>query len=398
MRQAAATFAHERPSLRPLRAGPIGRHLVDVTMLYSPTSGGVRRYLLTKHDWLRRHTRVKHTILVPGAENSGLPYGVMHLASLALPMGDGYRVPVRMRAWRERLARLTPDLIEVGDPYHVAWQALEVAKRRNIPTVAFCHSDVITLAGSRFGAAGRRGASRYIARLYSGFDLVLAPSAVVARRLAAAGVGNVEIQPLGVDTATSTPSACDPGIRLALGIPVDARLLVFAGRMSVEKRVRDLMAAARTLGRPYHLLLVGGPSRRRIAPNITLLEYQQDPRQLARILASCDVFLHAGDQETFGLVVLEAMACGLPIVAARSGALEELVDVSVGETFCARDPQDLVMALDRLYERDLAVLGRAARRRAESYSWDAAFTQLIGRYWRLMAASGSTLREVRRVG
>jgi len=398
MRQADATFAHERPSPRPLRAGPVGRHLVDVTMIYSPTSGGIRRYLLAKHEWLRRHTRVKHTILVPGAEDSGLPYGVMHLASPALPMGGGYRVPVRMRAWREWLARLTPDLIEVGDPYHVAWQALEVAKRRNIPTVAFCHSDVITLAGSRFGTTGRRGASRYIARLYSGFDLVLAPSAVVAGRLAAAGVGNVEIQPLGVDTETSTPRARDPGLRLALGIPADARLLVFAGRMSAEKRIRDLMAAANMLGRPYHLLLVGGPSRRRIAPNITLLEYQQDPRQLARILASCDVFLHAGDQETFGLVVLEAMACGLPIVAARSGALEELVDPSVGETFCARVSQDLVMAVDRLYERDLAVLGRAARRRAESYSWDAAFTQLIGRYWRLMAASDSTPRDVRHAG
>jgi alpha-1,6-mannosyltransferase len=398
MGQAAATFVHVLPSPRPLRAGPVGRHLVDVTVLYSPTSGGIRRYLLAKHEWLRRHTRVKHTILVPGAEDSGLPYGVMQLGSPALPMGGGYRVPVRMRAWRERLARLTPDLIEVGDPYHVAWQALEVAKRRNIPTVAFCHSDVITLAGSRFGATGRRGASRYIARLYSGFDLVLAPCAVVARRLAAAGVGNVEIQPLGVDTETSTPRARDPELRLALGIPADARLLVFAGRMSAEKRIQDLIAAANILGRPYHLLLVGGPSRRRIAPNITLLEYQQDPRQLARILASCDVFLHAGDQETFGLVVLEAMACGLPIVAARSGALEELVDVSVGETFCARDRQDLVTAVERLYERDLVVLGRAARRRAESYSWDAAFTQLIGRYWRLMAASGSTLREVRRAG
>jgi alpha-1,6-mannosyltransferase len=185
---------------------------------------------------------------------------------------------------------------------------------------------------------------------------------------------------------------------LALGIPADARLLVFAGRMSAEKRIQDLMAAANILGRKYHLLLVGGPGRRRIAPNVTLLEYQHDPRQLAHILASCDVFVHAGDQETFGLVVLEAMACGLPIVAARAGALEELIEPTVGETFCARDPQDLVAAISRLYERDLAAVGHAARRRAESSSWDTALTQLIGRYWRLMAASGSALCEVRRAG
>ena len=398
MRQAAGPKLLVRPILQPLRVGPAGRHIVDVTMLYAPRSGGIRRYLLAKHDWLRRHTRVKHTILVPGAADSGLPYGVIHLASPALPMGAGYRVPVRMRAWRERLARLTPDLLEVGDPYHIAWQALAVARRRSIPTVAFCHSDVITLAGSRLGAMGRRTASRYIARLYSGFDLVLAPSAVVARRLAAAGVGNVAIQPLGVDLATSTPSARDPGLREKLGVPADARLLVFAGRMSAEKRIHDLMAAMNVLGRPYHLLLVGGSSRRRIAPNITLIEYQQDSLRLASLLASCDVFVHAGDQETFGLVVLEAMACGLPVVATRDGALEELVDPAVGESFCARDPMDLAAAVDRLFARDLAALGQAARRRAESYSWDTTFTQLIGRYWRLMAASGSPMREVCRAG
>ncbi len=121
---------------------------------------------------------------------------------------------------------------------------------------------------------------------------------------------------------------------------------------------------------------------------MTLLEYQHDQHQLARILASSDAFVHAGDQETFGLIVLEAMACGLPAVAVRAGALEELVDSSVGETFRPRDPRDLALAVDRLFERDRTAIGRAARRRAEAHSWDAAFTQLIGRYWRLMAASG----------
>jgi alpha-1,6-mannosyltransferase len=387
MGQAAVTLDRTVQPPLPLRAGPAGRHLVDVTMLFAPTSGGIRRYLLAKHRWLRWHTRIKHTILVPGSDDTGLPYDVMHFASPALPMGGGYRVPIRMRALRERLARLTPDLIEVGDPYHVAWQALRVAHRRKVPTVAFCHSDVITLAGSLLGATGRRAASRYISRLYGGFDLVLAPSASVANRLASAGVSNVAIQPLGVDTETSTPHARDPGLRATLGIRAESRLLVFAGRLSGEKRVPDLMAAASWLGQPYHLLLVGGRERRTLAPNVTLLEYQHDQHQLARILASSDAFVHAGDQETFGLIALEAMACGLPVVAARAGALEELVDSSVGETFRPRDPRDLVLAVDRLFERDRAAIGRSARRRAEAHSWDAAFTQLIGHYWRLMAAS-----------
>jgi alpha-1,6-mannosyltransferase len=398
MAQAAATRVDDRPPTPALRAGPAGRHLVDVTMLFSPTSGGIRRYLLAKHRWLRQHTRIKHTILVPGDRDAGLPYDIVTLASPALPFHGRYRVPLRTRALRERLARLTPDLLEVGDPYHVAWQALAVARRRSVPTVAFCHSDLIALAQAWLGNTGARAASRYIARLYAGFDLVLAPSATVASRLDAAGVRNVAIQPLGVDADIATPQAKDPGLRAALGIAQDARLLVFAGRMSAEKRIRDLMAAANLLGRPYHLLLVGGQRRRALAANVTLMEYQGDAHELARVLASCDAFVHAGDQETFGLVVLEAMACGLPVVAARAGALRELVDDSVGETFRARDPRDLALAVDRLFERDRVALGRAARQRAESQSWDVAFTQLIGHYWRLMSSSGRGLREVRRAG
>jgi alpha-1,6-mannosyltransferase len=398
MAQAAATRIQDRPSPPALRAGPAGRHLVDVTMLFSPTSGGIRRYLLAKHQWLRRHTRIKHTILVPGQQDAGLPYGIITLGSPALPLHSRYRVPVRTRALRERLARLTPDLIEVGDPYHVAWQALAVARRSSVPTMAFCHSDLIGLANAWFGAHGARAASRYIARLYAGFDLVLAPSASVASRLDAAGIREVTIQPLGVDVDIATPRARDPGLRATLGISEDTRLLVFAGRLSAEKRIRDLMAAAGLLGRSYHLLLVGGRQRRTLAPNVTLIEYQQDAHELARILASCDAFVHAGDQETFGLVVLEAMACGLPVVSARAGALEELVDESVGEMFRARDPRDLVLAVDRVFERDREALGRAARQRAESHSWDTAFTQLIGHYWRLMSRSGPGLREVSRAG
>jgi alpha-1,6-mannosyltransferase len=325
MRQVALNLARDAYPPRLLRAGPTGRHLVDVTMLFAPTSGGIRRYLLAKHRWLQRHTRIRHSILVPGADDAGLPYNIMTVRSPALPLSGGYRVPVRVRALRERLARLTPDLVEVGDPYHVAWQALAVARERKIPTVGFCHSDLITLANGWFGSAGGRAASRYVARLYAGFDLVLAPSISVASRLDAAGVRNLAIQPLGVDADVLTPGARDPRLRASLGIAPDTRLLIFAGRLSAEKRIGDLMAAASLLGRPYHLLLVGGRRRRSPASNVTVLEYQQDAHRLASILASCDAFVHAGDQETFGLIVLEAMACGLPVVATRVGGVPEIV-------------------------------------------------------------------------
>lgn len=376
-----------------LRAGPSGRHLVDVTLFFAPTSGGVRRYLIAKHDWLTRHARLKHTVLVPGPRDTGLPYDFMQFASPAIPFGRGYRLPLRMREFRQKLARLTPDLIEVGDPYHLAQHSLRVARERGIPAIAFCHSDVVTLAASIMGPPGGRAARRYLADLYARFDMVLAPSAIVAGRLAHNGIRGVEVQPLGVDVATFHPGARDPGLRELLGIPASARVLVFAGRLSPEKHVGDLVEAARRLGNRYHLLLVGGGSTTPRAPNVTHLEYQQDNRQVARLLASCDAFVHAGDQETFGLVVLEAMACGLPVVAAHAGALPELVDASVGATFTPRDAGDLARKVVSLFEGDHEALGRVARRRAEGYSWDSVFTRMLGRYTRLLAQSAVPARQ-----
>ena len=139
------------------------------------------------------------------------------------------------------------------------------------------------------------------------------------------------------------------------------------------------------LGDPYHLLLIGGdearPRRQRHAH--PLLPRQP---QLASYLASADAFVHAGMHETFGLVVLEAMACGRPVVAMRAGALPELVTEKRGHARrAARRPAiaaaNLAGAIAALYERDLDVLGAAARRHVESnYSWTRALQALMTRY------------------
>jgi alpha-1,6-mannosyltransferase len=138
--------------------------------------------------------------------------------------------------------------------------------------------------------------------------------------------------------------------------------------------------------------LVGGGTPRRLADNVTVLEYQRSPAQLARVLASADLFVHAGDRETFGLVVLEAMACGLPVVAAAAGALPELVDDEVGATFPPRSPVGLAQAVVRTLERDPRVLRRAARARAERHGWDPVFTRLLGRYLRWLDTTSSRAR------
>ncbi len=107
-------------------------------------------------------------------------------------------------------------------------------------------------------------------------------------------------------------------------------MLVFAGRFSGEKNLSVLLYAFARLGAPYHLLLIGGDRYARPNSNVTMIPYRRDSQELAQWMASCDALVHAGTKETFGLVLLEAMACGRPVIAARASATPEIVDDRVG--------------------------------------------------------------------
>lgn len=366
-------------------------HLVDTTMFFARESGGVKRYLLAKRAWLSRHTGIRHTLLVPDAGDQDDGAGTLTLASPALPFSNGYRLPLDMARWRHRLDSLAPDLIEVGDPYQLAWAALKVGRARDVPVIGFYHSDLVRLIGTRLGGWTAPGLGRYVANLYKRFDLVLAPSRTMVERLYALGIDRVALQPLGVDTALFHPGRRDPGLRRSLGLRDKTRLLLFAGRFAREKNIPVLLDTLHWLGPDYHLLLVGGGGQLRLPPNVTRIPYVGSEDSLARLMASCDAFIHAGDQETFGLVVLEAMACGVPVVGIAAAGVGELVDVTVGMLAPSCHPRLLAEAVAELFERNLQVLGQRCRERAEKYhDWNHAFRILMTHYHHL---TGTTIPE-----
>jgi alpha-1,6-mannosyltransferase len=158
-------------------------------------------------------------------------------------------------------------------------------------------------------------------------------------------------------------------------------VLVYAGRFAQEKNLPVLLQAFARLGRPYHLLLIGGEQARRPAANVTMLPYRRDSAELAGWLAAADALVHAGTKETFGLVILEAMACGRPVVAARAGAFPELIDHSVGMLAEPLSAASMAEAISALYERDLDELGQAARARVlRQFTWQRAFHTQMATY------------------
>ena len=366
-------------------------HVVDATLFYSPTSGGVKRYLLAKHEWMRAHTNWRHSLLVPGEIRTHVPGDISTIAGSLVPGAFNYRLPLNPVRWSRAIDALEPDLIEIGDAFHPAWAAANVASRRGIPLIAFYHSNFPQLAGRRLGRAVQKFIEWYVRLTYERCGQVLAPSRYMCEYLHSIGVTHATCQPLGVDIATFTPERRTRDLVAELNLPRDTRLLVFAGRFSAEKNIPVLTAAFRRLGQPYHLLLIGRDGATREG-NVTRIPYCRDNRELASYFASADAFVHAGTHETFGLVVLEAMASGRPVVAMRAGAIPELVDENVGVLAEPHaDPEvaaaNLAGAIARLYDRDLDVLGAAARRHVVSnYSWSRALQSLMARYQSALAA------------
>ncbi len=361
-------------------------HLVDATMLFAPKSGGVKRYLMAKRDWMAGRPHLRHTLVAPGAKLHGRAGGVVSLPAPLLPFGDGYRCPTNLGKWTRALADLAPDLIEAGDPYVPGHAALDAAEQIGAATVGFCHSDPAALAALHFGEWAAQPTQKRWAKFYARFDRVIAPSRHILGRLIDSGVDRVRLQPLGVDVDLFHPDRADRiAVRRRLGLGPDARLLVFAGRPAREKNLEALIGAAELLGGDHHLLLIG--AGRDLPPDgrAICLDYERDPIQLARLLASCDAFVHANDQEPFGLVVLEALAAGLPVVGPASGGIGELIDEEVGQRAEHATAAGLAEAIEALFARDLAAVAAAARRRAETrHSWARTFEGLAGVYGELL--------------
>ncbi len=370
-------------------------HLLDTTMLYTPNGGGVVRYLLAKRRWLHRHTRVRHSLLVPGERSGVGVHGETFIHCRAMPWLRS-RVPFDTRTWSRAIADHRPDVVEVGDPGPVALAAIRARRLAPFAIVAFCHTDLERDARARYGRVAARTVASYARRVFDRADRVLTPSEYMRRRLAEWGVDPVSVCPLGVDADVFHPSRRERALRAMLGLAANTRLCVFAGRFAPAKHIPVLIDAFRLLGRPYHLLLIGSGSHLPpLPPNVTTLRFEHDARRLAALVGGADVFVQAGERESFGLAVVEAMACGVPIVAAGDGAAPEIVTPECGILVRAGSAQMLAAGVDAVYAADRERMGTAARERAERhFGWQRVFQRLLQHYASVVPSSAAhALRE-----
>ncbi|HYM47234.1 MAG TPA: glycosyltransferase, partial [Burkholderiaceae bacterium] len=231
-------------------------HLLDITMFWSPSGGGVARYVRSKRAWLAKHSQWRHTIIAPGPST----VETLGIGALPLPFSGGYRFPLRRAAAARAIVRVRPDVIEVGDPYRFAWSALDAGQHLGVPVAAFYHSNIDALTDHRLTRAVRPAVRRYLRHLYRQYDAVFAASYWSADTLRELGLDNVVHQPHGVDCTVFHPRQRDPQWRRELGCDDSDVLLLYAGRFAPEKNLDQLAAAVDRLGAPYVLIAIGdGP-------------------------------------------------------------------------------------------------------------------------------------------
>ncbi len=320
--------------------------------------------------------------------------------SVPIPGRGEYRVALGLPpAVKTDLRRFRPDIVHLSAPDWLGHDAKRWAQRRKLPVVASVHTRFETYFDYYRMGFIRRGVERLLKSFYGDLTEIYAPSDSMANVLRAEGYSEkVRIWSRGVDRHIFRPDARDMAWRRALGIADDMPVVGFVGRLVLEKGL-DIVAAVgaelRGRGVPHHMLVVGeGPARDWIEERLPGATYAGflGGHDLARAYASFDMFLNPSVTETFGNVTLEAMACGVPPVAAAATGSSSLVADGVSGRLV--EPGNVAAFADALeaYVREPALRsahGEASLARAGAFDWDAINDAVIDRYLLLARRSSA---------
>ncbi|MDX2377429.1 glycosyltransferase [Microbacterium sp. LRZ72] len=305
------------------------------------------------------------------------------LRSVPLPSYPEVRVVFARTATLTRILReFAPDVVHLASPFVLGWQGVQAARALGVPVVAVYQTDVEAYA-LKYGVAGAAPlVARHIARLHRRATLTLAPSTSAREQLERLGVDRLRSWGRGVDTERFAPQRRCESWRGDVG--AGQVLVGYAGRLAAEKQVEDLRVLSSMPG--VRVVVIGaGPARGRleaVLPDVHFTGFLQGD-ELARALASLDVFVHPGENETFCQGVQEALASGVPVVATGRGGPRDLVRSSVdGWLYRPGDLADLRERVGDLVgdPAKRQAFASAAREGVRARTWPALCRQLVDHY------------------
>lgn len=302
---------------------------------------------------------------------------------LALPNKKNYSL------LKESLDRFQPDIIHIATEFSLGYLALKYARECRAPMVMSYHTDIPSYLKYYNLQIIENAVWSYFRWFHSHALINLVPSQATMAQLQEQGFDKLAFWKRGIDLAGFSPDHRQEEFRNSLALP-DEKILLYVGRISTEKELDVLMEAAQDLNHgkcKYKLVLVGdGPYRQELEsreiPNVIFLGYKSG-QELQRIYASSDIFVFPSSSETYGNVVLEAMASGLPVVAPYAGGIKEnLIDNYNGLAFASGQSPDMAEKIRLLLRDDLLTtsLGVNARKSVENKTWESVFNDLFNLY------------------
>jgi glycosyltransferase involved in cell wall biosynthesis len=333
-------------------------------------------------------------VRVPAFPPTGDLVGV---PAVPIPFRSEYRFPLGLSAAnRADLARFAPTVLHVASPDPTTHSALSWAERRNLPVLASVHTRFETYPRYYGLAFAEPWFEFMLRRFYNRCDALVAPSESMVDVLRAQGMNqDIGIWSRGVDRTIFDPSRRDTAWRRSFGINDDEVVIGFLGRLVMEKGLdvfADTIAQLRGRGVRHKVLVIGkGPAGSWFAERVPEARFTGilTGPELGRATASMDVLLNPSITETFGNVTLEAMASGVPVIAAHATGSTSLV--ADGETGQLVEPGNAKAFADAVatYAANPAlrqVHGSAGEVRSRAYSWDAVNGTVADVYLRLVTA------------
>lgn len=313
-------------------------------------------------------------------------YGV---SGFPLPLYPELKLAIPRPAIGEALDDFKPDIIHVVNPAVLGFAGIFHSKVHNIPLVASYHTHLPQYL-QHYGLAMLEGFLWELLKVtHNQAALNLCTSTAMVEELSTHGIERVDLWQRGVDIETFHPDRASGEMRnrLSENNP-ESPLLLYVGRLSPEKEIERIKPILEVIPDSRLALVGDGPHRQALESyftdtNTNFVGYLTGT-DLAAAFASADAFIFPSRTETLGLVLLEAMAAGCPVVAARSGGIPDIVTDGVNGFLFAptEDDEGAIAATIRLLEQkqEREVLRQNARLEAERWGWGAATRQLQNHY------------------
>ncbi|RMF21545.1 MAG: glycosyltransferase family 1 protein [Cyanobacteria bacterium J083] len=312
-----------------------------------------------------------------GAKVHGVP-------GIPLPLYPELKLALPPLGTKKVLEEFQPDLIHVVNPAVLGLGGIYYAKTMDIPLIASYHTHLPQYLKHYGLGALEPVLWELLKSIHNQAKLNLCTSTAMVKELESHGIVNVDLWQRGVDTDMFQPHLATSQMRSRLsdGNPDDT-LLLYVGRVSAEKQIDEIKPILEAIPNTRLAIVGDGPYREALETHFAgtktnFVGYLQG-LELASAFASADAFIFPSRTETLGLVLLEAMAAGCPVVAARSGGIPDIVTDGVnGYLFAPDDPQGAIIATKKLLANPNVKekLRINARDEAEKWGWSAATRQL----------------------